>query len=192
MKNCTKCRMDKEFKEFCKDKTSRDGYQFWCKACLKSSREHRKEESNRYTRNYNKINKKILSEKHKEYYHKKYSSDINYKIKYVLRGRLNKALKGLSKDSTTMELLGCTLEQFKLYIEKQFIPIFTWENYGKIWELDHIIPCSNFNFLDPSQQQKCFHYSNFQPLFKTTEIAESFGYNQTGNRNKQNKMLNLI
>ena len=37
------------------------------------------------------------------------------------------------------------------------------------------------------EQQKCFHYTNLQPLFKTTEIAKQFGYeNEVGNRNKSN------
>jgi hypothetical protein len=38
-------------------------------------------------------------------------------------------------------------------------------------------------------QKKCFNYNNLQPLFKTTQIAESFGYiNNIGNRNKNNKI----
>jgi hypothetical protein len=61
----------------------------------------------------------------------------------------------------------------------------TWSNHGEIWEIDHIKPCSSFNLADIEQQKQCFHYSNTQPLFKTTEIAESLGYeNEIGNRNK--------
>ena len=64
----------------------------------------------------------------------------------------------------------------------------TWDNHGEIWEIDHIIPCSKFNLTEEKQQKECFHYTNLQPLFKTTKIAESFGYNdQIGNRNKSNK-----
>ena len=69
-----------------------------------------------------------------------------------------------------------------------FKPGMSWENYGKIWEIDHIKPCDSFDLTKLEEQQKCFHYTNLQPLFKTTEIAESFGYiNQIGNRNKSNK-----
>jgi len=78
--------------------------------------------------------------------------------------------------------------ELKLYLEKQFLPEMNWENHGNIWEIDHIKPCANFDLTDIKQQQECFHYTNLQPLFKTTEIAESFGYtDQIGNRNKYKK-----
>ena len=38
---------------------------------------------------------------------------------------------------------------------------------------------------------KAFGYENTQPLFKTTEIAESYGYkNEIGNRDKGDKIFN--
>jgi hypothetical protein len=66
----------------------------------------------------------------------------------------------------------------------------TWENHGMVWEIDHIKPCSSFDLTDLKQQQECFHFLNQQPLFKTTQIAESFGYNNhIGNRNKGNSFI---
>jgi hypothetical protein len=60
-----------------------------------------------------------------------------------------------------------------------------WENHGIVWEIDHIKACANFDLKDIEQQKECFHYTNIQPLFKTTEIAEQHGYqNEIGNRNK--------
>ena len=61
-----------------------------------------------------------------------------------------------------------------------------WDNHGEIWEIDHIKPCSLFNLIDIEQQKQCFHYTNTKPLFKTSFIAKSFGYNEIGNRNKSN------
>ena len=65
-----------------------------------------------------------------------------------------------------------------------------WSNHGTIWEIDHIIPCDSFDLTKLEEQEKCFHFSNLQPLFKTTEIAESLGYKgYIGNREKSNKIL---
>jgi len=60
--------------------------------------------------------------------------------------------------------LGCSIEEFKLHLEKQFNRAMNWENYGTYWEVDHIKPCASFNLIDPIQQQECFHYTNTQPL----------------------------
>jgi len=66
----------------------------------------------------------------------------------------------------------------------------TWENHGEIWEIDHIKPCNSFDLTDIEQQKQCFHYTNLQPLFKTSKLAKSFGYiNEIGNRNKSNKII---
>ena len=97
--------------------------------------------------------------------------------------------KGDKKNSISI-YLGCSINGFKKHIETQFKPEMNWENHGDIWELDHILPCSSFNLELEEEQKKCFHYTNHQPLFKTTKIAESFGYiNEIGNRNKINKYL---
>ena len=71
-----------------------------------------------------------------------------------------------------------------------FLQNMRWENYGIIWEIDHKIPLSSFNLTQEKNTYEAFNYQNTQPLFKTTEIEESFGYvNQIGNRNKSNKLI---
>lgn len=119
----------------------------------------------------------------------KYKNDPIFKLSKILRSRLTLSLKGKLKYEKTFGLLGCDINTCVNHLENKFLPEFVWGNLGLIWEIDHIIPCSSFDLSKIEDQQKCFHYTNLQPLFKTTEIAESFGYNdQIGNRNKSNKM----
>ena len=35
MKICSKCKLEKEIKEFYRDKNRKDGHVYWCKECLK-------------------------------------------------------------------------------------------------------------------------------------------------------------
>ena len=77
------------------------------------------------------------------------------------------------------------IKEVRIYLEQQFKPEMNWENWGKVWELDHKKGCCNFDLTKLEEQKICFHFSNLQPLFKTTQIAKNFGYfNEIGNRNK--------
>jgi hypothetical protein len=145
--------------------------------------------------------KEKRKEYNKEYYSKQSNKDkqnhwvktkrkecISFKIRHDLRVRLIDAINKKYKSGSTLDLLGCGIDYFLLYLSNNFLPEMTWENHGEIWEIDHILPCVIFDLTIPEEQQLCFHYTNMQPLFKTTKIAESFGYlDQIGNRNKSGK-----
>jgi hypothetical protein len=93
------------------------------------------------------------------------------KLKDVVRGRILKILKhnGFKKLSRTEQILGCTYEQFRLYIEAKFEPWMNWNNHGLYngsdqygWDLDHIIPLSSAT--NKAELLALFHYTNQQPL----------------------------
>jgi len=90
-------------------------------------------------------------------------NDPNYKLLSNLRTRLWGALKGNSKSASTMELIGCSIEELWKHLKSKFKSWMTKENYG-LWHVDHIIPCASFDLTDPKQQKICFHWSNLQPL----------------------------
>jgi len=122
---------------------------------------------------------------------KEYRKNISVKIRLNLSTRIGTVLKRnkLYKTNTTLKLIGCNLIELKQYLEKLFIKGMSWDNYGIVWEIDHIKPCYGFDLTDYNEQLKCFHFTNLQPLFKTTRIAEQFGhFDQIGNRNKWRKI----
>lgn len=41
----------------------------------------------------------------------------------------------------------------------------TMQNYGSVWDIDHIRPIASFNLRDTDQVRQCFHYTNLQPLW---------------------------
>jgi hypothetical protein len=60
-----------------------------------------------------------------------------------------------------------------LYLEKQFAPGMTWENYGiDGWHIDHIIPLSSAKG-DLDQLKKLCHYTNLQPLWAEDNLKKS-------------------
>lgn len=142
-----------------------------------------KEAIQEYTKNWFQDNKGHIN----EYNRNKYKTDPIFKLKLILRNSIKQQLKlkGGTKPDKTLELLGCTLEEFKLHLESQFEKEMNWENHGPIWEIDHIESCFNFDLTKEEEIRKCFHYTNLRPLFKTTKIAEFLGYKgYIGNRNR--------
>ncbi len=92
-----------------------------------------------------------------------------------LRNRIRKMFRrsGSQKIGSTVELLGCSIADFRIYIESRFQPGMTRDNYGSVWNLDHIIPCALFDLTKPDHQKICFHFSNYQPLFKEQNMKKS-------------------
>jgi hypothetical protein len=81
------------------------------------------------------------------------------------------ALKGICKSARTMKLVGCSIEELKNYLKKQFVAGMSWKNHGK-WHVDHIRPCITFDLSKPNEQRKCFHYTNLQPLWAIDNLEK--------------------
>lgn len=133
---------------------------------------------------------RIKYEYNKKYHKQKYKEDIQFKIKRNIRNRIHSSLKNIKKSNYTIKYLGCTIRFYIQYLEDQFLSEMMWRNHGIIWEIDHKIPISKFDLTNEKEKMKAFNYKNTEPLFKTTQIAESFGYvDIKGNRNKKNNIL---
>lgn len=129
-----------------------------------------KEKMYAYNKKYRQENKESLNEKNR----KDYAQNANLKLSQNIRRRMRETITLVSKKiDSTMNLLGCTIQQAREHIEKQFKEGMSWENYNhKTWHIDHIIPCASFDLTDPEQQKKCFHYTNLQPLWAKENLSK--------------------
>jgi hypothetical protein len=74
----------------------------------------------------------------------------------------------------TIKLTGCDIDWLSAWLEIQFLPGMTWENYGiHGWHIDHIRPCASFDLTDSKQQKLCFHWTNLQPLWASENCSKS-------------------
>lgn len=121
---------------------------------------------------------------YKEYF-KNYKNRrlLNPHIKLTgnLRNRIRMAIKRnqTTKFNNSFELIGCSPSFMVNWLEYQFSPEMNWNNYGKYWEIDHVIPCSFFELKEREEQFKCFNWRNCRPL----EASE--------NSKKRDKIQNL-
>lgn len=165
-KKCTKCEQTKNVNEFYWRKT-RNNFSPKCKVCWnedsKEYNKNHKSERQEYLKKWVKDND--LHRKYQREYKRNASSQD--KIIFNLRNRVYKLMLKDYKGQKTLELIGCSREEFMIHLEKQFTDKMNWENYGTYWEVDHILPLSKGGTI---------HWSNSQPL----TISE--------NRKKNNKI----
>uniref|UniRef100_A0A0G4G841 Uncharacterized protein n=1 Tax=Chromera velia CCMP2878 TaxID=1169474 RepID=A0A0G4G841_9ALVE len=79
----------------------------------------------------------------------------------------------------THEYLGCSFPELKAHLEKDNFdgnPGMSWENYGSLWHVDHIVPIM-FAGADGQKPDRDtlvsrLHYSNLQPLWSGDNLRK--------------------
>jgi hypothetical protein len=172
MKICPKCKESKFNDEFYRDSSRKNGIQSYCKICKRKQKKKydqtHKDENWLYNREYR--------QKHKEerrwYENNKRKTDIQWKLRKNLRNRLSSAIRNSQKSGSAVRDLGCSIEKLKRYLERQFQPRMSWENYGQ-WHIDHIKPLASFDLTDRDQLLEACHYTNLQPLWAKENLKKN-------------------
>ena len=138
----------------------------------KDWRDKNKEKIAKRMKRWNKENKIKIRKWTREYQKNRKKKNINFKISSNLRTRINIAIRKSDKSLSTMFLIGCEIDYLMFHIQEQFTHGMNWNNYGQ-WHIDHKLPCASYNLNIPSEQQKCFNYTNLQPLWAIDNIRKS-------------------
>ena len=92
---------------------------------------------------------------------------LSRNIKSLIWSSFNK--NGYKKNTKTADILGCTYEELKSFLESKFESWMSWKNHGLYngdlnygWDIDHIEPLSSAK-TEESVLQLC-NYTNLQPL----------------------------
>lgn len=181
-----------------------DGYQNYCKQCMKetnakSFKKHKKdrmasslryqkcEKSKKYRREWakkkyynNEEHRKEVIRKSVSYSRKRLDTDINFRIKHNICGRLRSFLKGHDKSATTEKLIGCSWQILQEQFQNQFEEGMTFENYGTRWHIDHRIPCAAFA---PEEQHICWWHKNLQPMWASANQIKGASYTEEDKQN---------
>ena len=97
--------------------------------------------------------------------------DPLYKLKTVLRSRLCKLLYS-NRTKSTMEGLGCSLNDLKLHIESLFQEGMSWENWSyRGWHIDHIVPLSQGR--SENEIIRLQYYTNLRPMWASDNMSKS-------------------
>jgi hypothetical protein len=129
--NCSKCGVDYTLSDYLRSRNGR--FMSICKICR---------DNDRKVRNLKRIDDK--REKDRIDYRKNIHI---HAWRQILKNYLNR--KSLRKIDRTYESLKYSPSELKYNLEKKFQDGMNWENYGKVWQIDHIVHVSYFKTETP-------------------------------------------
>lgn len=126
-----------------------------------------------YSVDYQRKNIKKIYQRHKVALVQKIKDSPWLAMHLRLRSGISQALRraGIGKKpSRTMNIIGCSHEQLKEHIEKQFLKDMTWSN-RHLWHIDHIIPISKATC--EQDVVALYHFTNLRPMWAADNIRKS-------------------
>ena len=117
-----------------------------------------------------------------QYVTDRYHSDLSFKIKMCISSSIAARLKTTKKGK--FRHLHYTAEDLVKNIESKFKKGMNWDNYGKQWHIDHVVPVSWFKIKDigDSDFRQAWDLSNLKPEWKEYNMSK-------GNRFTENPQL---
>ena len=193
LRKCTKCGEDKPHSSYGKHTKSPIGLFTYCKSCKSKQDKEYRDDPKRY---------RELLDKKSQYYHKVKNDDWykEYNKKRVrdykketaakkanpyreLKSRLRKLTchafgrrynpEWVRKNNKTEVLLGADFFTVKEFLERQFLKGMTWDNYGKVWNIDHVIPLDIAGD-DVELINKLCYYQNLSPIYSKDNFRKGF------------------
>lgn len=166
VKPCTKCNQTQPIENYPKDRTISSGFKAKCKKCYSDSDKARYLMKQDIVKDQARTWYSLNKEKAAASKRTRLKNDINAHLADVLRSRLNKAIKRNSKTGSAINLLGCSVDEFKSYLESKFQPGMSWDNYGvNGWHIDHIRPLNSFDLNNEEELKIACNFNNMQPLW---------------------------
>ena len=202
-KHCPTCNTYKILSDFNKQSSSWDNLARMCRCCFNEYKQNKRkndenyiEKEKEYKEEYEKSGRR--KEKHQkryqekreeiiakcvEYNKKRYYEDPTFKIIQLQRSRIGKMMRDLKLNKkvaykkSKLELLGCTGEELKIWIENQFTEGMSWNKLGiNGIHIDHIKPICAFDLSSEEEQKRCFHFTNLQPLWAKDNLSKGGKY----------------
>ena len=153
-KKCCKCENIEVIEIFSKDKNRKD---FVCPQCINCRKDFDFKNLDK-----NKKCNEQYEERRNIYLRNKRETDVKFRLITNTRKITYKALKGMTKQSSTKDILGIDIETYRKWIEYQFTPEVNWTNI----EIDHFKPICMFNISNDEELKLAFNWKSTQPLLK--------------------------
>lgn len=92
----------------------------------------------------------------------------NLKKKYQISFR--RFITAKSGGGSVAPHVGADRGFIRTWISNKLLKDMTWNNYGSVWVIDHIVPLRLFDMTNPEELKIAFHYKNITPLYKEDNL----------------------
>jgi len=177
---CSKCSCEKPLSEFHKDKYKKSGYTSQCRQCRITStiswNKSNPEKIRGYEFKRNRTEQRRINSR--QYTKKRYElTKVSLKFFYNIRRKYGHIIRQQTGErGEVLRYIGCTRDQFINHIESKFRDHMTWDNYGSVWQIDHITPFSSIDRTNKEDVIRLAHYTNTQPLLIHENISKYHTY----------------
>lgn len=172
---CKACLEEKPFNCYHSNSAKKYGISDTCIPCSailsKAKREKYRDKIKKDKKDYYERNKQKIISKVYSYKKNKLKTDPAFKLLNSIRKRFKLVFKQESFSKRKEEILGCSFADLKIYLESQFSETMNWNNYGKLWNIDHIIPVSLLSD-HPDKVNLIFNWRNHQPIFSGDNVRK--------------------
>ena len=131
------------------------------KEYLAETKDYVKQRYRRYCKN----NKEKIAEISKNYR----TNNISVKLRNTFRSRI---LESINKSKLTVEYLDTTIARVMVWLKYNFNDFMDWDNYGTVWNIDHIIPINKFDLKNEEDIFMCFNWRNLMPMYVKDNISK--------------------
>lgn len=186
---CAKCARVRHKDDFHKCASNPDGLQARCIECgRKMQVQYQQENRNRITETHRQWVKRNASAQRE--YGKSYRSRTEVRVRHRRRAatyrgtvagnlknriasRIYAVLKSGKGGSRTEAIVGYSMDELRVHLERQFLRGMSWENMGE-WHIDHIIPLASFTITGPDDPElrRAWSLPNLRPLWAAENIAK--------------------
>lgn len=110
----------------------------------------------------------------REYQRRKWKTRPDHRVRVSISAGIRKALKAGKSRRSWQRLVGYSVAELMRHLERQFLRGMTWENYGPVWHIDHIVPVKAFRAesVDSPEFRACWALSNLRPMWAIENVSK--------------------
>ena len=154
-----------------------NGSSKYCKKCSDLQKSSKLEYQKKYAARYVKDNMSTIEgRKKKNAYERIRKNNLRqlspkHLISNRIRSRIHTAFirNNYTKRSCIFDIIGCTFEELKIHLEKQFHSGMSWQNRSE-WHIDHIIPLASAK--TEEDVIRLNNFTNLRPLWAKDNLAK--------------------